>query len=150
SLVDWVDGKLHHTAAGLIAPRIVSLERQRPLSLGDYLQPRTERRARTIWAQQLDAKGVVFALTMRIQGEKGSRFGLHWFVVDGHGNRLHGPSFNQEPAIFAPRGQDQLRTYPVWIPAPARPGKYEVTFALVNAKGEPVAQKLSPPFHVPA
>jgi hypothetical protein len=149
SLVDWVDGKLHHTPTGPIAPRIVSIERQSPLSLRDYLRGVNERPAPTTTAQQLDAKGLVFALTMRIQGEKGARFGLRWFIVDGHGNRLRGPSFNQEPAIFSPRRQDQLRTYPVWIPTPARPGRYEVTFALVNAKGEPVAQKLGPPFRVP-
>jgi hypothetical protein len=150
SLVDWVDGKLHHAATGPIAPQILSIERQSPLSLRDYLRGVNERPPATTTAGQLDAKGLVYALTMRIRGEQGSRFGLRWFVVDGHGNRLRGPSFNQEPAIFAPRRQDQLRTYPVWIPTPSRPGKYEVTFALVNAKGEPVAQKLGPPFRIAA
>jgi hypothetical protein len=149
SLVDWVGGRLHHPATGPIAPRIVSIERQSPLSLRDYLRGVNERPAPATTAQQLDAKGLVFALTMRIQGEQGSRFGLRWFIVDDHGNRLRGPSFNQEPAIFSPRRQDQLRTYPVWIPTPARAGRYEVTFALVNDKGAPVAQKLGPPLRIP-
>jgi len=50
-------------------------------------------------------------------------------------------------AIFEARNQGQDATEPVWVPRPP-PGRYEVTFALVNAKGQPVAQKLAPPLTV--
>lgn len=150
SFVDWVSGKLTHPPAATVAPTIVAVEPQSPASLRDYLrdsgQPRTGYRA-----EELGQKGLVFALTMHIQGEQGTRFGLRWFIVDvDRETRLRGPSFNQVPAIFKPRNQDQVRTYPVWIPTPPRPGRYAVTFALVNAKGEPVAQKLTSPFRIRA
>jgi hypothetical protein len=148
SLVDWVGGKLSDPPAATVAPRIVGVERQSPLSLRDYLSDTHEPLAGYTHAQ-LQQTGFVFALTMRIQGERGSRFSLRWFIVDvDRGTRLRGPSFNQVPAIFKPRNQDQLRTHPVWIPTPPRRGRYEVTFALVNAKGEPVAQKLAAPVRV--
>jgi hypothetical protein len=148
SLVDWVGGKLSDPPAATVAPRIVGVERQSPLSLRDYLSDTHEPLAGYTRAQ-LQQAGFVFALTMRIQGERGSRFSLRWFIVDvDRATRLRGPSFNQVPAIFKPRNQDQLRTYPVWIPTPPRAGRYEVTFALVNANGEPVAQKLTSPFRV--
>jgi hypothetical protein len=141
SLVDWVSGKLSDPPAATVAPRIVAVERQSSLSLRDYLDD-THQPLTGYTHAQLTQTGFVFAITMHIQGERGSRFGLRWFIVDANrGARLRGPSFNQVPAIFKPRNQDQLRTYPVWIPTPPRPGRYEVTFALVNAKGEPVAQK---------
>jgi hypothetical protein len=149
SLVDWAGSKLHRTPAATIDPRIVSIERQSPLSLRDYLRGVNEQPAKTTSDDQLDAKGLVFGVTMRIQGEQGSRFGLRWFIVDSHENRLPGPSFNQEPAIFSPRNQNQRREYPVWVPRPAAADTYTITFELVNAKGEPVDQR-SEKFRVPA
>ena len=149
SLVDWLGDKLHRAPAGTIDPRIVSVERQSPLSLRDYLRGVNEQPAKTITDEQLDAKGLVFGVTMRIQGEQGSRFGLRWFIVDSHENRLRGPSFNQVPAIFRPRNDNQRREYPVWIPRPPDPGTYTVTFDLVNAKHEPVDQR-SAAFRIPA
>jgi hypothetical protein len=148
SFIDWVGDKLRGPPAEIVAPRILSVERQSPLSLRDYLND--VGKPLTAYARdELDQTGVVFALTLHIQGEQGSRFGLRWFIVDiDRGDRLRGPSFNQQPAIFEPRNQNQTRTYPVWIPTPPQAGEYEVTFSLVNAKRQPVAQKLSDPFRV--
>jgi hypothetical protein len=148
SLIDWIGGTFSDSPAGTIAPRIVAVERQSPLSLRDYLAD-THEPITDYTDEELDQTGFVYALTMHIQGERGSHFVLRWFIVDvTRGTRLRGPSFNQEPAIFKPRNQNQVRTYPIWIPRPPRAGTYEVTFALANAEGEPVSQKLSPPFHV--
>jgi hypothetical protein len=148
SLIDWVSEKLNDPPAEIVAPRIVAVERQSPLSLQDYLSD-THEPLTGYTDAELNQKGFVFALTMHIQGEQGSRFALRWFIVDvDRGARLRGPSFNQEPAIFKPRNQNQVRTYPVWVPTPPRAGRFEVTFALVNGKGEPVAQKLTAPFRV--
>jgi len=148
SLIDWVGENLTDPPVEIVAPRIVAVERQSPLSLQDYLSDTHEPLSGYTDAE-LNQKGFVFALTMHIQGEQGSRFALRWFIVDvDREARLRGPSFNQEPAIFKPRNQNQVRTYPVWIPTPARAGRYEVTFALINGKGEPVAQKLTAPFRV--
>lgn len=147
-LIDWIGDKFGDTPPAIVAPRIVSVERQSASSLRDYLNDAAEPRT-GYSADELEQMGFVFALTMHIQGEKGSRFGLRWFIVDADtGIRLRGPSFNQVPAVFKPRNQDQTRTYPVWIPTPQRSGTYEVTFALLNADGQPVAQKLAAPFRV--
>lgn len=148
SLIDWISERLSDAPPKIVAPRIVAVERQSPLSFRDYLNHVHEPLTGHTDAE-LNQTGFVFALTMHIQGERGSRFGLRWFIVDvDRGTRLRGPSFNQEPAIFEPRNQNQVRAYPVWIPTPPRAGRYEVTFTLVNAKGEPVAQKLTSPFKV--
>lgn len=150
SVIDWVGDRLGDAPAAVVAPRIISVERQSPLSLGDYLTDVAE--PRTGYSRdELAQKGYVYALTMQIQGEQGSRFALRWFIVDvDREARLRGPSFNQRPAIFEPRNQNQLRTCPVWIPRPPHAGRYEVTLSLANARGEPVAQKVSAPFRVDA
>jgi hypothetical protein len=144
SLVDWVSGKLADPpAAAVIEPRILGVERQDPQSLGDYLRHSGQSR-RGYTRAQLRGQGLVFAVTMRIRGEPGARFPLAWFIVDvTRGRPLHGPSFEQEPAIFSPRNGDQTRTWPAWVPYPPRAGRYHVTFQLKNAKREPIAQRVA-------
>jgi hypothetical protein len=100
--------------------------------------------------KQLAQVGRVFKVTIRIQGEQGQRFGLNWFVVDdATGSRLPGRSFNQTPAVFKPRNQDQERGYPVWIP-PLPPGRYRATFVLTDADGQQQDDDETAPFTVKA
>jgi hypothetical protein len=149
SVVDWVDGKFSDPPpADTVAPRILAVERQSPSSLGDYLNEVAEP-TKGYTVNQLNQDGLVFDVKMHIQGEQGNRFTLRWFIVDvDRGVRLRGASFNQKPAIFRPRNQNQVREYPVWVPRPPRAGRYQITFALANDKGEPVDRHNSDAFRV--
>jgi hypothetical protein len=141
SLVDWVGEQLSDPLSVTIAPDIVSIERHDPQLLGDWLAD-TGRSARGYTRDELARSGLVFGVKIRIQGERGKTFALRYFVVDkDRGARLRGPGFNQEPAIFRVRNDDQTATELVWVPYAAQPGRYRVTFLLDNAKRQPVAQK---------
>lgn len=149
SLVDWVADKLGgDPPAPVVNARILDVEPQAPLALGDYLR-QTKEPVRDLTAEQLRQVGRVYAVAFQLRGERGSRFSLRWFMTDvDRGTRLRGRSFNQTPAVFEPRSDDQSRTWPVWVPSPLRPGRYQVTFVLENAQREPVDQQLVPPFRV--
>lgn len=141
SLVDWAGEKLSDPLPATIAPEIVSIERHDPQLLGDWLAD-TGRSAGGYTRDELARSGLVFGVKIRIQGERGKIFALRYFVVDrDRGARLRGPGFNQEPAIFRVRNDDQTATELVWVPYPPQPGRYRVTFLLDNAKRQPVAQK---------
>ena len=135
--------------ASPISARIVDIERQGPAVLGDYLRD-TNQPARGYTSAQLRQTGTLFALTIKLRGERGSKFPLRWYMTDAdRGKRLPGPSYNQEPAVFQPRNENHSRTWPAWIPDPPRAGRYRVTFMLDNAQHQPVAQKITPVFTAP-
>jgi len=141
SLVDWVGDKLSDPMPATIAPEIVSIERHDAQLFGDWLAD-TARSAHGYTPDELARSGLVFGVKIRIQGEGGKIFALRYFVVNrDRGARLRGPGFNQEPAIYRVRNDDQTGTELVWVPYPQRPGRYRVTFLLDNAKRQPVAQK---------
>jgi hypothetical protein len=135
-----------HASAGVIDARIAHIEHQGPAMLRNYLSD-TGQAPRGYTAQQLQQTGTVFALTIQLRGERGTKFPLRWYMTDAdRGTRLPGPSYNQEPAVFQPRSDNHSRTWPVWIPDPPRPGRYRVTFMLDNARHQPVDQKVTPAF----
>jgi hypothetical protein len=141
ALIDWVVGKISDHPPAKVAAHITSVERQSRLSLGDHLEQVGDPRAGRTPAE-LRQVGDVFVVAMRITGEQGNRLTLRWFMVDADtGARLRHPGYTQEPAIFQPRTVSQERDYPVWIPPPPGPGRYTITFALVNTAGEPVDQE---------
>jgi hypothetical protein len=151
SIIDWVEGKFSDDpppAADTIDPRILGVEQQSPSSLGDHLDEVAEP-STGYSVDELNQDGLVFEVRMHIQGEQGNLFTLRWFIVDvDNGIRLRGESFNQKPAIFRPRNQNQRREYPVWVPRPPQAGTYQITFTLANAKGEPEDRHRSDPFRI--
>jgi hypothetical protein len=134
----------------VIDARIAKVEHQGPAVLGNYLGDTNQSR-RGYTAQQLRQTGTVFALTIQLRGERGTKFPLRWYMTDAAGGtRLPGRSYNQEPAVFQPRSDNHSRTWPVWIPDPPRPGRYRVTFMLDDAHHKPVDQKVTPVFRTPS
>jgi hypothetical protein len=153
-LIDWFAGKLRDPEAPTIDTRIVDVHRQGPARLSDYLRD-SNQSPKGYRPEELQQTGMVFALTIRLRGERGQRFPLRWAVVDiDRESRLPGRSFNQrpgeEPVVFQPRNDDHARTWPVWVPYPPKPGRYRVTFMLNNAKYQPVSQRSGAAFTVPA
>jgi hypothetical protein len=132
-----------------IATRIDKVERQDRASLGDYLND-TKQSRRGYTPDQLRQAGMVFALAIRLRGERGNKFPLRWFMTDvDRATRVRGSSYDQVPAVFQPRSEDHSRTYPIWIPDPPHAGRFRVTFMLQNAKHEPVDEKVTPVFRAP-
>jgi hypothetical protein len=139
-----------HASSGVIDARIADIRHQGPAVLRDYLGD-TGQSPRGYTAQQLQQTGTVFALTIQLRGERGTKFPLRWYMTDAdRGTRLPGRSFNQEPAVFQPRSDNHSRTWPVWIPDPPRTGRYRVTFMLDNARHQPVDQKVTAAFRAPS
>lgn len=149
TLVDWVTKQLKKPPAATIDTRILAADHQGPQQLGAYLAD-TNRSTRGYDPVQLRQLGIVFALRIKLVGEKGQIFPLRWYIVDAEaGERLPGRSYNQEPAIFRPRNNNHTRTWPIWVPYPPKPGVFRVTFVLNDAKHEPVDQRTTQPFQTP-
>jgi hypothetical protein len=156
SLVDWVGKRFGDESPkaeaakppAVVDAAIVKVEPRGQSRLRDY-QPLAGESPKGFSDKELDQKGRVYSARLRIRGGQGQRFGLNWFVVDANDTRLRGPYFNQKPATFVPRNQDQSRDYPVWIP-PLPRGVYRVTFVLTDDHGQQVGDNRSGPFRVRA
>lgn len=149
SLADWITGRLGASTPATIDARILAADRQGPETLGAYLAD-TNQSLRGYTPAQLRQNGIVFALRIKLTGEKGQTFPLRWFIVDAdRGERLAGRSYNQEPVVFRPRNDNHSRTWPVWVPYPPKPGRFRATFLLDDTKHQPVAQKTTRAFTTP-
>ena len=132
-----------------IDTRIVAVKQQAPSSLGDYLRD-TNKSTHDYTPDQLSQTGRVYALTIQLRGERGSKFPLRWFMTDAdRAARLRQSGYDQVPVIFRPRTDNHRRTWPVWIPPPPYTGRFRVTFSLENEQHEPVDQKVTPAFGAP-
>jgi hypothetical protein len=146
AVLQWVAPEADRSSGSTIDTRIVDVARQAPAKLGDVLND-TNQPTRGYTRAQLRQTGMVFALRIRLRGERGNRFPLRWFMTDAdHATRLRGDSYDQVPAIFQPRSDNHSRTWPVWVPYPPYRGRFRVTFVLNNAKQEPVDQKTTATF----
>jgi hypothetical protein len=131
---------------GPIDTRILAVKQQAPATLADYLRD-TNKATGDLTHDQLSQTGRVYALTIQLRGERGSKFPLRWFMTDAdRATRLRQNGYDQVPVIFRPRTDNHRRTWPVWIPPPPYAGRFRVTFRLENAKHEPVDQKMTPVF----
>jgi hypothetical protein len=98
---------------------------------------------------QLAEPGFEFLMGIHLQGDLGRRMLLKWSVIDrATGNPLPGPIYNQNAAEFRPRGPDQARQWPIWVPSPPRRGEFVLRATLVdeNEKDRLVDQADSKPF----
>jgi hypothetical protein len=148
---DWVMRTASPASPPAIDARLEAVrERNHSETLGDYLRE-TRQPTHAYSRAQLDQPGEVFALRLRIVGEEGKRLPLRWAVYHSNGQlRLRGPIYNQVAAMVEAHSQDHARTWPVWVPAPPRPGAYFVRFTLQDEQQQPVDERDSPSFRTPA
>jgi hypothetical protein len=147
SLFDWVGGKVDPPPPAEIDANIVGVTlRSASQELGDYLLE-THQSTAGLSRFELAEPGYSFGVRVRLKGNKGVRLPLRWAVVRAKtGVPLRDPLYQQEGVVFKPRGPDQARTWPLWVPYPERKGTYRLRTTLVDPKGEPQDEAMSEPF----
>ena len=150
ALFDWFDSKVSRgaTPPSHIDARLTSPLLRGPESLGDYLreirQPTTG-----LSDYQLAEQGFVFLIGIHLQGDVGRTVLLKWSMIDNAtGRPLSDPIYNQPAAKFRPRGPDQARQWPTWVPSPPRRGKFRFRATLLDEKQLPLDETTSKPFTV--
>jgi hypothetical protein len=92
-------------------------------------------------------RGYVFNVRVRLRGNEGTPLPLRWSIIDaGTRKPLRDPLYSQTATVFKPRGPDQARTWPFWVPYPPRKGKYRLRATLVDEKRQPLDEAESDPF----
>jgi hypothetical protein len=115
--------------------------------LADYLRE-TNQSTVGLTKHQASEEGYVFLVGFRLQGNEGQPVALRWSMIDaGTGRPLRGPIYNQPPPVaFKPRGPNQRRTWPLWVPSPPRKGSFRVRVTLIDEKRQPLDEADSEPF----
>ena len=147
ALFDWFGGKLDPPASAEIDAQILSVELRSTRQLyGDYLCETTQSTA-GLSDFELSEPGYSFAVRVRLKGNEGVRLPLQWTVLRAStGEPLRDPLYSQKGVVFKPRGPDQARTWPLWVPYPERKGTYKLRATLLDPKGQPQDEKTSKPF----
>lgn len=92
-------------------------------------------------------RGYVFNVRVRLRGNEDTPLPLRWSIIDARTRRpLRGPIYNQTATVFKPRGPDQARTWPFWVPYPPRKGRFVLRATLVDEKRQPLDEAESDPF----
>ena len=118
--------------------------------LGSYLSA-TKQSTAGLSAFQLAEPGFEFLIRIHLQGDEGRRLLLRWSVIDNKtGNPLPGPTYNQNAAELRPRGPDQARQWPIWVPSPPNRGQFVLRAILIddNEMHRPVDEADSKSFRV--
>jgi hypothetical protein len=151
ALFEWFGKKVNAVTpppavinAKLTPPTLVS----RHKSLGAFLSD-TNQRSTGLTAYQLAEEGYEFLLGIHLQGSQGKRIHLKWTIIDSTTDRsLTDPIYNQQAAEVRPRGPDQARQLPIWIPSPPGRGKFIFRVILLDETHQPLVQADSKPFMV--
>lgn len=148
-LIDWAGG-----LGGNPPPHIdARIERvaQRDVAepLRHYLAD-TRQTPRGYSASQLDQRGYVFDVSVRIIGQRAKKFPLRWtlYRLDPE-TRVQGRSYDQIAGEMKPASDDHASTWPVWVPYPPQRGTYVVRFTLEDQRERPVSEARSPRFRYP-
>jgi hypothetical protein len=148
ALFDWFGRKVDPVTPppSHIDARLTSPVLRGPESLGDYLRE-THQSTTGLSDYQLAEQGFVFLIGIHLQGNLGKTVFLNWSIIDeGTGSPLRDPIYNQTAAEFRPRGPDQAREWPVWVPSPPRRGKFGFRATLIDDKHLPLYEADSKPF----
>ena len=149
ALIDWVGGLGGDPPPQIDAriERITTRNVAEPLRL--YLAE-TKQSAKGYTAAQLDQKGYVFNVSVRIIGERGRPFPVRWAMYRRHPEtRVAGRAYAQVAGDMKPASQDHASTWPVWVPYPRAAGSYFVRFTLDDQRHRPVSEEDSPPVRYP-
>jgi hypothetical protein len=142
SLFDWFGSKVDPPSPpppAEIDARVIDVTLRSPRErLVDYLKETNQSTAGLSKFEGAE-EGYVFAIRLRIKGNEGKPLPLRWSMIDARtGIRLPGPTYNQTPVVFKPRGPDQARTWPIWVPYPPTKGKYRLRATLIDEKRQPL------------
>lgn len=128
----------------LTPPTLISSHKPLGAFLSDTNQPTTG-----LTAYQLAEEGFEFLLGIHLQGEQGKSVLMKWTIIDSATERpLTEPIYNQDAAVLRPRGPDQARQLPIWIPSPPGRGKFVLRVILLDQTHRPLVQADSKPFMV--
>jgi hypothetical protein len=149
ALFDWFGSKVNPVTpppakidARLTPPTLLSTHKP----LGEYLRE-TNQSTTGLSDSELAEQGFVFLIGIHLQGNLGRNVFLNWSIVDNAtGNPLQDPIYNQTTARFRPRGPDQSREWPIWVPSPPRRGKFELRATLIDERHLPLVEADSKPF----
>jgi hypothetical protein len=95
---------------------------------------------------QLRSEGFVFDVRVELVGYHNAATTVDWSVLDaGTGRRLE-VLLHPTTGKIRPRTDDEVTGVGVWVPYPARAGKFVVRFRLVDAKGHVIRERTSAPF----
>ncbi len=98
---------------------------------------------------ELAEEGFEFLVGIHLQGEQGRSTFLTWAIIDkATGSPLADPIYHQDAARLQPRGPDQARQVPIWVPSPPRRGKFIFRVILLDQTHRPLDQVESKPFMV--
>ena len=147
ALFDWFGGKVNPPPPAELDAHIVGVTlRGTRQQLGDYLRE-TKQSTAGLSRFELTERGYSFGVRVRLKGNQGVRLPLRWSVVHAKtGMPPRDPLYHQEGVVFKPRGPDQARTWPLWVPYPERKGAYRLRTTLLDPKGEPQDEATSEPF----
>jgi hypothetical protein len=143
ALFSWFGNKVNPVtpppaviSAQLTPPTLISTHQPLGAFLSETNQPATG-----LTAYQLAEEGFEFRLGVDLQGEQGRNTHLRWTIIDSAtGNPLTDPVYTQEAALLRPRGPNQSRELPIWIPAPPRRGKFVFRVTLLDQTHRPLYQ----------
>jgi hypothetical protein len=94
----------------------------------------------------LDAQGFVFSIRTRLVGYRGATAKVDWSVLDATSRRTVAVDTRSASPAVRPRSADETIPFDVWVPYPARSGKFIVRFRLSRADGQLITQRDSAPF----
>jgi hypothetical protein len=148
ALFDWFGTKVNPLIPPFahIDARLTSPVLRGPESLGDYLRE-TNQSTTGLSNYELAEQGFVFLIGIHLQGDFGKTVLLRWSIIDNAtGSALSDPIYNQPASKFRPRGPDQARQWPIWVPSPPTRGKFKLRATLLDEKHLPLDEADSKPF----
>ena len=106
-------------------------------TLGDFL---TEQKLSTkgLSKEQRDEEGLIYRVSVRLQGTRGEKFRLRWRLYRAGGGVVAGRAYDQMLGEYTPENEDHARRAAFWLPYPPRAGRYTARFTLLDAKGKSV------------
>ena len=130
-----------------IDARVVSVDLRSPSQrLVDYLRETNQSTAGLSKFEGAE-RGYVFNARVRLRGNEDTPLPLRWSMIDAETRKpLRGPIYNQTATVFKPRGPDQARTWPFWVPHPPRTGRFLLRATLIDEKRQPLDDSESDPF----
>jgi hypothetical protein len=115
----------------------------RGVTFAQYLA-RADQPAGGLDRQSLRRRGALLTLHFDIIGYEGKRLPLRWHLLELRGGRQLG---EQRAITITGTSAEDEGDWPVWVPAPPRPGRYAIDVELLNPQGTvPLATLRSPSF----
>jgi hypothetical protein len=91
--------------------------------------------------EQLAQIGILVRMDFRITGLKGKRLAMRWRLYDARSGRpVPDPASDERYVILTPGAETDSGSWSMWMPRPARAGRFFVRVRLSDDRGMPLAQ----------